>query len=387
MTRLLSLIVVIVLAWSILGACAPGAAPAAPAPPAKGGGPAPAAAGWQEKWNNLVAEAKKEGAVSVYTMWTAETRQALTQAFKDKYGINLEFASFGKGSELSAKVETEKRAGLYLADAFGVGAPTMITYMKPQGLLGPIRSSFALPEVSDPKPWRGGEIPFSDKEGLALVMIANTIRTVAYNTSLIKDGEITTYRDMLKPQYKGKITMLDPSITGNSSIAHVGHNLWGEGPTVDFLRKLIKDQEVVITRDNRLHIETVARGKYAIAFAPSMTSLTTFLKAGAPLKMAVVEEDVRISGGSGAVGIPVRFAHPNAAVVFLNWLLSKEGQTVFASSYGSPSSRADVSTEGINPLFVPVAGKKYYMSDTEEFIDAITRWFEIAGKVMEESAR
>ncbi|MBI4332800.1 MAG: extracellular solute-binding protein [Chloroflexi bacterium] len=389
MKRLLFSTIAVVLAGMILAACTQTAGP----PPAAQTGPAAAAGaaesgkgGWQEQWNGLVAEAKKEASLTIYSMWTSEVRTALTRAFREKYSIDLEFSAFGKGEELAVKFEAERRAGLHLADVFGVGGTTMFSYMKPQGMLGPMKPLLTLPEVLDPKVWMGGAIPFYDKDGQTLALIGSAIKTVAYNTDLVREREITTYKDLLKPQFKGKITMLDPSTSGASSLIHAGQNLWGEAEVVDFLRRLIKDQEVVITRDNRLHIESVARGKYAVAFAPSQTTLPVFIKAGAPLKMAPVVEDNRLSGSSGAMGISPRPAHPNATAVFLNWLLTKEGMSIFATSYGNPSTRLDASTEGIDPALIPVPGQKYFL-ETEEWMQVKDRWMEIFGRVMKETAR
>jgi len=84
------------------------------------------------------------------------------------------------------------------------------------------------------------------------------------------------------------------------------------------------------------------------------------------------------------LGVPSQLSHPNATRVFVNWLLTKEGQTLFSQSFGNPSSRADVSTKDFNPLLVPVAGKKYY---TE--LDALAhraKWLGIAKKVMRETS-
>lgn len=323
---------------------------------------------WETKWEKILVGAKKEGIVSNYTLWRPEVRTALMQAFKDKYGIALEFTSFGRGAELLAKTQAEKRAGIYAADVFGAGATTLLASMKPVGVLGSVRPVLILPEVIEPKYWLGNEIAIVDKDETTFAMIGTVIRTVVYNTDLIKEGEITSYWDLLKPQYKGKITLNDPTVTGsgNAVIYHVLYNLWGQEKTADFLKRLIIEQDVVIQRDNRIHIESVARGKYAIALAPLPDLIAEFSEVKAPIKIAIVEEDNRLTSAAGAMGVPTQFAHPNAAIVFVNWLLSKEGQTVFAKAWGNPSLRTDVSTEGIDPLFVPVQGKKYYLQTEEE---------------------
>src|SRR3990172_4203144 len=74
------------------------------------------AAGAHQNWDSLVADAKKEGMAGMYSAaLTSQVRVALTQAFKAKYGINLEISPFSRTSEFMAKVQAEQRAGLYNA--------------------------------------------------------------------------------------------------------------------------------------------------------------------------------------------------------------------------------------------------------------------------------
>ncbi len=364
------------------------AAPSSAAPSMTAGKAAPApsvAAGWEKQWNNVLEAGKKEGIVVIYSLWRPETRTTLTKAFLEKYGIKLQFLPFSKGSDLMVRVQKEKQAGLNAVDVIGGGYGTLVATMKPAGLLGSLNPLLMLPEVLDPKVWRAGKVPLADEEGTALGMIEVVIRTVVYNTNLIDGSKITSYKDLLEPQYKGKITMDDPSVTGpaNGVLTHLGHSLWGETETVDFLRRLIRDQGIDIQRDDRIQMESVARGKYAVALCPLPDLSAEFISLGAPVKPSLVKEDNRLATAAGVLGVPGQIAHPNAARVFINWLLTKEGQTLFSQSFGNPSSRADVSTKEFSPLLVPVAGKKYYSE-----MDALAqrgKWLGIAKKVMSEA--
>ena len=323
-----------------------------------------------QKWDTTLAEARKEGAVSLYTLWRPDTRVTLTKAFKQKYGLNLEITPFSRGSDLLAKVKAEQAAGLFLADIFGAGGPTLVSTMKPAGVLGPVEPLLILPEVKDPKVWSGGKLPFMDKDKLAIALIASKQPYIAYNTELIKKGEITTYKDLLKPQYKGKITLNDPSVTGvgNAFLSHLALHIWNLEEAKQFLTQLIREQGVVIQRDNRMHVETVARGKFAIALAPNPDNLASFLDLKAPVGVVQVKEGAFVTPAAGAFALPAKLAHPNATSVFVNWLLTREGQEVFARSFGSPSMRADASTEGINPSFVVHPGEKIFPDDEESII-------------------
>lgn len=341
---------------------------------------------WETRWADTLAKAKKEGVVSIYSLWPPENRATLIKAFKDKYGIELDFTVFSRGAEMLAKVKAEERAGLKVADAFGAGETTLLVILKPEGTLAPIEPLLILPEVLDKNAWRGGKIPFTDKEGMSLSMMGIVQRTVIYNTGLIKEGEITSYKDLLKPQYKGKIAMNDPTLSGsgNAFMMHLGENLWGEAEASEFLRRLIKEQEMVIVRDNRIHVEWVAQGKYAIGLAPNDIHYS-FIEMGAPIRHALVREDNRLTASTGALGIAARLAHPNAATIFVNWLMTKEGQTIFARS-AVPSMRLDVSTEGVNSILIPIPGEKYFIN-SEDLVLARGKWLEIAQKVVGEATK
>ncbi len=383
MKSFLLLLLALLVTLATVGGCANAVEPAPTSTPKTSATTAPA--GQQQQWDSILAEAKKEGAVTIYSSWSSAMRAELGRAFKEKYGIGLEFTTLSRGGEIYAKVQAEKRAGLHAVDVMGAGNQTLLGFMKPEGLLGPIEPLLILPEVKDANAWKGGKIPFTDKDGMALSMIGLILRNVVYNTDVVKDGEITSFKDLLKPQYKDKIISNDPSMTGafNSVITHLGYNLWGEAETVDFLKKLVKDQHMVIQRDNRILVESVARGKYAIGLAPMQQMVAEFLSAGAPLKLAKVKEENYLAASAGTIGVPTKFAHPNATIIFVNWLLTKEGQSLFATSFGSPSMRTDASTEGIDPLFIPVPGEKYYL-EVEELTPVYGKWLELARAAMTE---
>lgn len=391
MNKLSLAIVVLVSGGLILASCSqvrqPFPTPELKAPAARVS-PLPPGEPWEQKWNNILLEAKKEGSVTLYnTSWPPEIRSVLTPAFKEKYGINIEFSPFSRGAELLAKVQVEKRAGLNVADVFGAGGPTLISTMKPEGLLGPLEPLLILPEVIKPEVWSGGKLPFLDKDKLAIAMIASVSPYILYNTNLIKEGEITNYKDALKPQYKGKITLNDPTVTGagNNFITFLA-TIWSLEEASDYLKQLIQQQGVVLQRDARLHVESVARGKFAIGLGLQQSSAAEFLNLGAPIGIVINKEGTFASPAAGCLAVSIQPAHPNAAVVFVNWLLSKEGQTVFSRNFGNPSIRNDVPIEGIHPIFLPQTWGKIY-PDSEDLIIYRGKMQEITKKIIEEATK
>ncbi|MBI4331029.1 MAG: extracellular solute-binding protein [Chloroflexi bacterium] len=392
MKRSTLLLAIALLPIMLYAGCAP-AVPASPAAekaaPASGQSTAAPKTGWEQKWNSTLAEARKEGVVTIYSQWGPEIRTQLTSAFKGKYGLDLEFASFSRANEVLARLLAERGAGLHIPDFVGAGTGTATTDMKPAGLLGPIDQLIILPEVTDPKAWKDGKLPFVDQDKQVIAMSANIGRTVMYNTDLVKKGEIVSYKDLLKPQYKGKITLNDPTIggQGTSFVAFLAKRLWTLPEANDFLTQLIQQQDLSIQRDQRLLVETVARGKFAIGLAPAPANLAEFLRAAAPVDVAAVKEGTFVQSGGGGFSIAARLVHPNAARVFVNWLLTREGQTVFARSFGSPSLRTDVPTEGIHPILLPQPGETLFLDDEEMIHFRTEQMVNIAKDVIDKAMR
>ncbi|MBI4334570.1 MAG: extracellular solute-binding protein [Chloroflexi bacterium] len=371
---------ILLLAAALVAACQP----AAP-----GAGPAAAPAGaWEQKWKDAMAKGKTEGSVAIYNQWQPRLRTALGDAFKEKYGITLEFSNFARGPEALAKVKAENRAGLFLADIFGIGTFTHTNLLKPEGLLGPVDALLILPEVTGPSNWNNGKLPFREKDKISVDLVDVVQPYIMYNTDLVKKGEITTYNDVLKPQYKGKVTLNDPSITGagNAMMTHLAYNVWSMNEATEFLRRLVKEQEVVIQRDLRLHVESVARGKYAIGLGPQVDVIDELLRMGAPIDVVINKEGTFVTGAAGAIAVSSKPAHPNATAVFVNWVMSKEGQIIFSKAYGAASTRADVPVEGLVSFLVPKNWEKLYW-DTEELIAARSKMVDVNKKTIEDATK
>ncbi len=382
-----ALVLAAIMVSLVLAGCTPPAV-APPASPTPGAGEAtPGKEAWEQKWDSTLAAARKEGALVVYALWGPRSRGAVSQAFKEKFGIDVEFAPFGRGAELLARMQAEKRAGLNVVDVLAAGGPTLIATVKPTGLLGRIQPLLFLPEVVDQKMWKGGQLPFSDREGSSIAQLATAQRFMIYNTDLVRQGELTSYKDALKPQYRDKVVLNDPSVTGsgNAVLSHLALNIWNVEEAKDFLRRVVKEQRAEITRDNRITVESVARGKHAIALGARVETQADFLAVGAPIAQALTP-DVFLSHADSVLGVPTVSPHPNATSIFVNWLLSKEGHAVFVRGAGNPGLRVDAPTEGINAIFFTRPEEKLYL-DSEQAILFRGEMLEIARQVLAEASR
>lgn len=312
------------------------------------------------QWENLVVEAKKEGKLMIYSSQLGPIIRSTGDAFEKKFGIGVDFL-IGRGEELTQRIQMEKGAGLHVADLIIAGGTTLLTTMKPLGLLGKVEPLLVLPEVTDPGAWITGAVPFVDKDRTTLTMVASYQRYVMVNTEFVKEGEFTSYKALVNPKWKGKMSFYDPTLTGsgNAFLTFLAMDAWGLDETKEFMRQLVK-QEPAMTRDRRLSVEWVARGKYPIGIAPSRDVAVEFMKLGAPVVFAKAAEGGKIGTSGGGLGMPVTVPHPKATTVFLNWLLSREGHNKFIRIYGQPGTRRDAPREGIPSDLFPEPGEKAY---------------------------
>ncbi|MBI4330066.1 MAG: extracellular solute-binding protein [Chloroflexi bacterium] len=326
--------------------------------------------GWEMEWEKAVSEAKREGTLVIYSADQPRLRQALTSSFKERFNINLEFTA-GKPLELVTKVIAEKRARLDISDIFMGAITAAYRPLKPEGFLEDLTKDLLLPELTDPNVWLQKKLPTLpfDTEGKYMLHArASPSRAeTVINTDLVREGEITSYYDLLNPKWKGRIAV-DDFVFGNVSAARmVTRPLYMKTLDWDFWKALVK-QEPAVVKDERLQTETVARGKYAIMIGAEADVTREFITLGAPVKLFFLKEDIQYLGiASGAIAFLTNAPHPNARKVFLNWYFSREGMTVFSRALGSQTSRVDIPTDFVAADEIRDPNKNYFLHESPEF--------------------
>jgi iron(III) transport system substrate-binding protein len=308
------------------------------------------------EWESTLAAAKKEGKVAVITDVTATMRDALTLDFEKKYGISVDL--FGaSGREVAPRVGAERKAGQFLWDIYIHGSTTALEAMIPMGAFDPLEPALILPDVKDPKTWRGGAIEFLDPGKMVLVMTPFHRGTIFYNTNLVNAKEFKSHRDLLHPKWRGKMVMDDPRRAGPGVATFTFFYLHPElGP--DFIRALGK-QQITILRDYAQEVDAVGQGRYPVLIGAADFVAITRAKQGVPIAIVdarQLKEGTDLSPTNGNLALFNRAPNPNAAKVYINWLLSKEGQTIFARANGYVSARLDVPTDHTEPWRVPLPG-------------------------------
>jgi len=293
-------------------------------------------------WQNIVEAAKKEGKLTDYSFnFTGDIGIALSRAFREKYGIQLEIVT-GRGADFIERVKTERRMGSLMVDMSDGSAPNM-AIMKNEGLTASIAGE--LPEVREKDVWIADILAMDPRDG-HLITYTYTRYSPFINTSLVKPGEEPkVWKDFLDPKWKGKMTLIDPVLSSGPYQQFVPM-MREKVIDAEFLKSLYK-QDLMFVGAQLDQARAIAKGDRALSIQANNNSFGQFLAEGAPIRAINLTDGTPVTATILAAykGAP----HPNAARVFINWLISQEGQTVWGKAFGIANARKDV------PNFAPEA--------------------------------
>ncbi len=277
----------------------------------------------------LIAAAKAEGKLVFYTANFAEVEQQVIKAFNKRFPeIKVEMVR-APGGQLITRVKTEAAAGKLIADVVD-------------------HSDRALMQAKiAPQLWPRATLVWS----------------IAYNTELVKDPP-KTWMDLTKPQYDG--------MTGQV-FAQSGGTTWTR---VMFERQVLGEDywakqaatHPILYPSGAPMSDSLVRGE--VAMGPLLyNAIYPKQKDGAPIKIFFPPEGAPVN--PYASGIPKTAAHPNAAKLFLNWCLSKEGQTFMIKELGNLTSLKEPPAypEGFDPKVVKVWFPKF-----DEYVKLHAAW-------------
>lgn len=296
---------------------------------------------WQADWDKILEGAKKEGKVVVSVPASAELRKKTEEAFEKRFpGVDVELMP-ARGASNVNRIMEESKAGVHYVDVHIGGSNSIVTGLLQGKVLENLAPVMILPEVKEAKNWWGGHLWADQGQRYIYMFQAYLTETLWYNTQVMKPEEVTSYDDLLRPKWKGKISILDPRTPGSGDSGWAF--LWAIKGEY-YLRKLAA-QDLMIGRNQRQLAESLAKGKAAISVGLSYYVYLPFIQAGLPVKsLPAPKEGIYGSSGSGNLGIIKGTTHPNAMKLFVNWLLSREGQEIFGRAMGQASRRLDVDT-------------------------------------------
>ena len=328
----------------------------------------------QTQWEKTVKAAEGEGALAVYSSITPKI--VLDAGVFQKRFPAIKITSVtAEGGGLFQRINSERRADKYLADIVIGGASTPWNLYTAK-MLDPLKAALILPEVTDESGWWEERHAYVDSERQYVFMYMGNPQKgdISYNTALINPKDFGSFWDFLNPALKGKIIARDVNSPGegNNTIRFFYYHPQ-LGPK--FIKRLFGEMDVTLFRDRRQSVDWLANGKFAVCFFCIPSELGAAQSQGLPVaKFDLLKEGAAITPHTGAIGLVNKAPHPNAAKVFINWLLSREGQITVQNVYVkakigvSNSLRTDIPKDVVPPDQRLVDGVKYIQLETAERI-------------------
>jgi iron(III) transport system substrate-binding protein len=334
--------------------------------------PIMAASDEREEWEKVLRAGKQEGRVVLYTF---PGQELVFQEFQKKFpDIKLIEVSV-RGSERVTRIVSERRAGKYLADILIGGVGSAQSGLLKNGLLDPIKPGLILSEVLDESKWWQGKHVYGDDEDKYIFSFGGApLYYFHYNTTLLNPQEFKSYWDLLNPKWKGKMVVTEPMTGGTQEpLVFMYHNR-ELGP--EFVRRFLTEMDLGVSRDIRQLLDWVAQGKYAMSALQNADRIRLWdaRKQGLPVDAFETDkfkEGGLLGSGGGNIALINRAPHPNAAKVFINWFLSREGQIAYQKLVqgGRNSLRIDISKDDLPPHARIRPGAKYTLIDDIGYSD------------------
>jgi iron(III) transport system substrate-binding protein len=330
-----------------------------------------------DEWNRTVKAAEQEGQLVLYSL--SEIGDAIANSgFGKKFPkIKINVVGAGSGGEHVSRVMAERRAGKFLVDIGNLGNTSPYTLYQSK-VLEPIASAYILPEVKDESKWWQGKQQFIDPEGkYILVYVGAPLFLVGYNSKLVNPAGFKSYWDLLDAKWKGKIVAFDPKAGGFSATRDRFFYHHPElGPT--FVRRLFSETALTLYARYPQGEDWLAAGKYSLCLCRHQ-SISKAKAQGLPVDLVdplQFKEGVGIETRAKTLVLMNQAPHPNAAKVFLNWFLSREGQSDFQKTSAKyvdagaeGSLRMDISKDEIPPRNRINPGIKYIPQWNPDFFD------------------
>jgi ABC-type Fe3+ transport system substrate-binding protein len=335
--------------------------------------PLPAAAADRKPagWDKLVDAARQEGQLVIYGAPSNENYTALVTRFQQAYpGIKVD-GVFGYGSDLQTRIFAERAAGRYLPDVFVNGSTVPLRGLKPSGALAPLEPLIVLPEILDAGAWFQDELWWTDATvPPANWMFSGVMIPLAYvNTTLAKPADFNSYWDFVAPKWRGKIVSNDIRIPGPGGVpARFVYKHAGLGRP--WFERFFGTLDVVLGHDQRQLVDWLSQGRYPIAAFIDEDVAQLAIEQGlpiAPVPIDRMKEGGAVAPGPGTVSVLNHTPHPNAAKLYLNWLLSREGQIAWQEETHTASLRVDIPKHGLYLEPQRKRGMTYANGGSEEY--------------------
>jgi iron(III) transport system substrate-binding protein len=309
-----------------------------------------------DRTERLIAGAKKEGVVTVYSSVTIDDQKALVSAFEKKYGVKLQFWR-ASSENILQRAMVEYRGGRYEVDAIETSTAEMESLHR-EKLLIEVKS----PHLADIVP--AALRPHREWVGDRLNIIS-----AGYNTNLVRKQDAPkSYEDLLDPKWKGKLGIEADDAVWFGALA----NTMGEAKTIKLFRDLVRTNGLSVRKGHTLLANLVVSGEVPFALTLYHYKAEQLKNAGAPLEWYVLPPGLARFLGTGILR---RAPHPHAAVLFLDFMLS-DAQGVLLDRDFTPTNMK------VKPLNVA-----FNVIDPAQILDQGDKWQKLYDEIVVRQGR
>ena len=293
---------------------------------------------WETKYEQTIEAAAKEGeVVALFGPATVAGEGKIRDEFTKRYGVKVTVVQ-GSTTDITNRALAEISQGRNETDLAATG-PSGIARVVKANALTPLLPELILPEVTDrSKNWHATYIPWEADDTKHLyctfygLNVTSNISRIYYNKSKVSDADVNavkSWQDFLDPKWKGKLAIYDVSQQSQTTLVYMWNAL-GK----DYLDKLLRTQDVKVwaVGADENYANAIARGDQTVALIVGGAEGALLDAASQGLPIAEWPNTLKegpAAGFQGALSIFANAPHPNAARLYVNWILSKEGGTVY----------------------------------------------------------
>lgn len=305
-----------------------------------------------DREKKLVDAAKQEGTVSVYTSLAPTEAQPIVEAFEAKYGVKVQMWRAVSDSVVQRTL-TEARGKRHAVDVIETNGPEMESLAREQ-VLGEFHSPYFADIPANVIPKHKQWIP--DRLNFFVV---------AYNTKKVRAEDLPkTYEGFLDPKWKGRLVLESTDAEWMGGVVKA----WGEARGMEFFRRL-SEMKPEMRKGHVLLAQLIASGEVEVGLTSYYANAVSAKKRGGAIDWAAVEPVIARPQG---IAIARNAPHPNAGLLFADFMLSPQAQGILAAQGRVPVSKA-VKTDTSNLNFV--------MSDPSVILDENDKWEQLWDKL------
>ncbi|TFL09421.1 extracellular solute-binding protein [Pusillimonas caeni] len=312
-----------------------------------------------DRSEKIVQAAKEEGELTLYTSIAEKDIPPLIKPFEEKYGIKVKIWRAGTDKVLQRTL-TEAQAGRHDVDAIHISAPEMEA-LSQEKVLQPVKSPLfgqLLPKaVPDHREW-------------AATML--TVFVQAYNTDRIKKEDLPqSFEDLKDPKWKGKLGIETEDFDWFAAVV----TALGEEKGVQLFRDIVATNGISVRKGHSLLTNMVVAGEVPLGLTVYNYMPEAAKERGAPIDWFTIDPVVARANG---IGITRNAKHPNAALLFYDYMLSQDAQRILASLSYVPSSTQVES---------PLKGMELTLIDPEVSLSGMAKWSQLYDQVIVSQGR